>query len=204
MRAKNKTRIKLQIAAEAARMIAGNEAGNIDRARYKAATKLGYTDRHLWPDAAAIEAAISEYQQLFLSHRQPDALKRSRELAISAMRAFAQFHPRLTGAVLEGFADENSTVEILLTAETPEDVLFALKDQHIPWQEEDIWITFPEKQRLRRPRYHFVADGIRVALIILRPEDRSSPPIDADTGKPLDSANLARVITLLGQTPDPL
>jgi len=202
MRAKNKTRIRLQIAAEAARMIASNEATSIDRARYKAAIKLGYTDRHLWPDTAGIESAVREYQQLFLSHRQPEALEKSRKLAISAMQAFAQFHPRLTGAVLEGFADENSRVEILLTAETPEDVLFALGDQHIPWREEDIWLTFPDKQRHCRPCYHFVAEDIGVALIILRPEDKSSPPIDAETGKPLAAANLAQVISLPGQVHD--
>ena len=196
-----KNQIRRRIAAEAARIIVQQEAADIPRARYKAAHRLGFTHRRDWPDHDEISAAVRAYQQTFCARRQPAALHELRTLAVSAMEALSDFQPRLTGAVLEGYADENSTINLLLTADTPEDVIFSLHDRHIPWQEEEERLDFPQGRQALRPRYRITAGGRSITLTVLRPEDRSSPPLDTDTGRPLAGATIAQVLELLEQAP---
>lgn len=186
-----------RIAVEAARLLADSGLESLDHAKRKAAQRLGCRDRALWPENAEIEDTLREHQRLFLTDRQPDALHRLRSVAIEAMQAFADFRPRLVGAALEGTADVHSGVRLLLSADAPEEVAFALTDRHIPWQPSEVNLRFAHGRRETRPSFRFRAGDTAVELVVLRQADISDPPRDLASGQPLNTADREQVTELL-------
>jgi hypothetical protein len=186
-----------QLAVEAARLLADSGLDSPEHAKRKAAQRLGCRDRALWPENTEIEEALREHQRLFLHDRQPNALHRLRTTALEAMRAFAEFRPRLVGAALEGTADIHSGVRLLLVADSAEEVAFALTDQHIPWQSDEATLRFAKGRREARPSFRFRAGDTAVELVVLRQADQSDPPRDASSGQPLATADRTALEALL-------
>ena len=186
-----------RIAVEAARLLADSGLESLDHAKRKAAQRLGCRNRALWPENAEIEETLREHQRLFLTDRQPDALRRLRSVAVEAMQAFDDFRPRLVGATLEGTADIHSAVRLLLSADAPEEVAFALTDRHIPWEPAEVTLRFAHGRREARPSFRFNAGDAPVELVVLRKADVSDPPRDPATGAPLNTADREQVAALL-------
>lgn len=181
------------IANLAARLIAEGQCSDPRVACRKAAEQLGASNPRAWPDTAAIEAAVREYQGLFQADRQPAAQARLQRLARDAMRDLAAFRPRLVGAVAKGIADEHSAIQLLLTADTPEQVIMALEDRRIPWRSTEIMLPFSRNRRQARPGFRFQAGETPVELVVLMPADRNDPPWDPATGKPLKGLSVAQL-----------
>ena len=136
--------LRQRIALEAARILADQRYLSYAEARDKAAQTLGARNRKHYPDNMEIERALKEYQAIFLSHRQPDALQTLRKQAVNAMQLLEQFQPRLIGDVLNGSADQHCPVQLYLYCETAEEILFHLVDHKIPWKESEAAITLSQ------------------------------------------------------------
>lgn len=187
------------IASEAARLIAQGHCHDTASACRRAAERLGEHNPRHWPDAAAIEAALRDYQSLFQADSQPRELTRLRELALQAMRDLAAFKPRLVGAAAKGLADRHSPVRLLLRADTPEQVAFALQDRRIPWRSAEVELAFSRNRRAARPAFRFQAGETTVELVVLEPGDRDDPPLDPADNRPLRGLDTVQLDALLAQ-----
>ncbi len=124
--------LRASIAAAAARMIAQDGADYSSAKRKAARQILGSSRSCTLPDNAQIEQEVRLYQALFHSDTQPARLLHLRRLALQAMQALAQFHPMLTGAVLNGSAGAHCDIHLQLFADSAKDVELFLLDKNIP------------------------------------------------------------------------
>ena len=188
---------KERLAYEAARIMAEQGLSDYDRARRKAAARMGILDRRQWPSNEAVQEAILTQRRLFLGHTHERDCLDLREKALEAMKTFRNFAPRLVGSALTGAGDRQTGIELLLFAERPEDVLFALMEQRIPWQEAERGFRYPDGQRHAHPLFRFIAGGMPVQLIVLPTRALRNPPLDSITERPLRGAAREEVERLL-------
>jgi hypothetical protein len=185
-----------RIASEAARLAAASGDADLERARRKAAARLGARDPRTWPDLGAVDALLREHQRLFQAEPQAAALARLRRLATEAMRDLADFSPRLLGPVLDGTADVHSAIRLHLQAATPEAVIYALTDRRIPWRAAEVRLNYSRGRQQLRPCLKFRAGETPIELVVLSAADRDDPPLDPESGHPLRGADLDTVSAL--------
>lgn len=137
-------RARRVLAQEAARIIVDHGIRDYRVAKQKAADRLGVGARGALPGNAEIEAAVADHLQLFGGEAHADRLRLMRVAALTAMKLFASFSPRLVGPVLAGTADENSAVNLHLFADSPEMVAMALADMGLNYK--------PYERRLKSRR----------------------------------------------------
>ncbi|EGV29018.1 hypothetical protein ThidrDRAFT_3457 [Thiorhodococcus drewsii AZ1] len=191
--------LKERLAYEAARIMIEQGLSDFDRARRKAAERTGILDRRNWPSNEAVHEAVLTQRRLFLNSSQTRATRDLRTEAIEAMRVFDAFAPRLVGAVLTGTADPQMGVELFLFADRPEDVLFALMDQQIPWQEGERTFRYPGGLRCAHPVFRFMAGDIPFELAILPWRAQRHPPLDPITERPQRGATRDEVARMLDE-----
>jgi hypothetical protein len=173
-----------RLAYEAARILSDQGDQTFDRARRKAAERTGNSDRRDWPTNEEIQDALIEQRRLFASDRVNCDLRRLREQAMLAMDAFSKFRPRLVGGALIGSGNLHQGVRMHLFAERPEEVVFALLEQGIPWQEREVILRYGGSTRRTHPMFAFVAGDIPFALVVLPLEALRNPPLDLVTERP--------------------
>lgn len=193
----SKRELKRRIAYEAARIMTEYRSDNMAHACQKAAAKLGISRRQEMPSREEVQAALREQQWLLRGDEQQLALTRLRHSALQAMRALQQFNPILVGSVYQGTADTNSRVQLHLHADTPEEVLFALADMKIPWQEGQRTLSFSNGRRLEVPCFQFAADGVGFELLVLAAETPRPRPLDPLDKQPVQGANLKQMDALV-------
>lgn len=189
--------IKERIAYEAARIMIEQGLCDYDRVRRKAAERMGIPDRRQWPSNATIHDAVLTQRRLFFGHASERDCLDLREKALQAMYAFQDFLPRLIGSVLSGTGDRQTGIEFFLFADRPEDVLFSLMEQRIPWQEAERDFRYSDGQRHTHPVFRFVAGEIPFQLIVLPVRAQRNPPLDAVTDRPQRGADREEVERLL-------
>jgi hypothetical protein len=193
----DKRELQRRIAYEAARILTEYRSDNIAYACQKAAAKLGVSRRQQMPTRDEVEEALREQQWLLRGDAQQQALLRLRQSALQAMRALHQFNPILVGSVFQGTADTNSHIQLHLFADTPEDVLFALSDLQIPWQEKQRTLNFPNGERREIPGFQFSADGVVFELLVLSAKMLHNRPLDPLDNQPIQGANLKQLQVLV-------
>ncbi|MCD9033336.1 hypothetical protein LDO32_16595 [Luteimonas sp. Y-2-2-4F] len=188
-----------RLAHEAARLMAEGGIRDYHQAKLKAAHRLGIHDDASLPRNREIEAALREYQRLFLGEGQADALRLRRESAARALDFFAGFEPRLVGAVLDGTADANSPVQLQLFADDPDAVTRFLDEHGIPAE--------PRSRRLRMDRdraedvpvWVFGADGVSFDLTVLPRLALRQAPLSGVDERPMRRASAAQLRQLLAE-----
>jgi len=185
-----------RFAYEAARIMVEEDSPNFERARRKAAARLGVTDKRSWPDNAEIHEMLLEQRRLFDAVRARD-LNTLRACALAAMTTLRAFAPRLVGAALAGTATLSQGVRLHLFADTPEEVLRTLFDRGIPWSEHEECLRYADGTRRNHPALRFVAGDIPVELMLLPLQARRHPPLDAVTERPERGAGIDAVRRLL-------
>jgi hypothetical protein len=140
-----------------------------------------------------------EYQRIFHADSQPQHLNRLREIAIEAMQFLQEFKPRLAGAVLNGSADQNSPIILHVFAGSPEEIKMFLMQKQIPHEESHKTVRFSASRTEDMPLYRFVADDVRVELMVFNERQKHAPlsPID---GRPMKRADVVEVEMLLAES----
>lgn len=165
---KDSLRQRMVIAQHAARLMAEEGIADYAFAKRKAARQLGLADTHSLPGNTEIEAALREYQELYLADEQPQQLQMLREEALEIMRLMEKFNPHLTGAVLEGTAGRYAQTDIHLFADSDKEVEIFLLNNKIPYRHEEHGYQIGNERR-RTPV--FVLDGacgaIRLSVFLL-------------------------------------
>ena len=181
---RNNNALRMQIAYEAARILADQGGQDYGSARTKAANRLGLNSANLLPSNAEIQQALTENQRLFQRDTHPEFLHKLRNHAKEAMQALSEFKPRLIGSVVDGSADSGSDIQLYLFTDVPETVLYKLRDLDIPWHEEDTSLRYSNHQQKNHPTFLIHADRIEIRLIILPLDTERQPPISAITQRP--------------------
>lgn len=190
---------RLQVAREAARLLA--EGGPVDytRAKRKAAQRLGYRDEASLPANAEVEQALLEYRRLF----QPDSsntLRQAREAALEAMEFLAPFQPRLAGPVLDGTANAGTPVTLHLHSEDPDAVPRFLEQHAIPAEPGEHAMRLDRVRQARVPAWHLEAGGAAFELLVLPALVLRQAPLSPVDGRPMQRASAARLRELLERT----
>lgn len=204
---KNKPQHKLrqQIAVEAARLMNEEGIDNLQNARKKAAHGLGIHDEHVLPDDKEILYEVKIHQSLYQSPSHEQLLKHLRATALNAMKLFNAFKPRLIGSVLLGHAHEHSSIDILLMADSPEEIAVLLMAHDIPYQLRDWQLYLSKSQSKSRtkhnrqsiPAYQFYADKHLINLIILSEKQRKMTPLSPGSWQAIQRASVTQVEALL-------
>ena len=122
-------RVREEIAAVAARMIA-EDGADYATAKRKAARQVLGTDSRaagVWlPDNEQVETEVREYQALFQAESQPRVLALLRRIALVLMEGLAVHNPYLAGAVFNGTASEHSDIHLQVFCDSPKDVAIFL------------------------------------------------------------------------------
>lgn len=193
----NKREIQRRIAYETARLLTEHRSDDHLFAMQKAAMRLGVRDKRLMPRRDEVAQALQEQQRLFRGMEQQNALSELRHVALQAMHTLKRFKPLLVGAVYEGTADSNSNIRLHLFSDTPEEVIFALSDLHIPWEERDCRLHFSEHRRKNMPCFHFNADKTHLVLIVLPISGPDCRPIDPRDDRPIQGVSISQLQQLL-------
>ncbi len=189
--------IRARIAFEAARLISETGLRDYALAKRKAATRLGVTDEFSLPKNTEIDAALREHQRLFHAEDQPQRLHALRETAVEAMRFFAQFEPRLVGAVLDGTADEHSAVCLHLFSDDPDAPARHLEEHGIGYETETRRLRFDRDDEADFPVLQFAVDDTAVDVTIFAYDGLRQAPLDRIDGKPMQRATSATLQQLM-------
>lgn len=186
-----------RLAFEAARLMVDGGIRDYHVAKLRAAAKLGVIADGALPRNAEIEQALREYQRLFQSEAQPLALQWRREAALEALRFFERFDPRLVGAVLDGSADQHSSVCLHLYTDDPDAVGHFLLERGVPVEQQSRRLRLDRERSAVFPVYVFNADGIPFDLTVLPQDALRQAPLDRVEDRPMKRASLAALRELL-------
>jgi len=159
--------IRAEIAAAAARLIA-QDGADYGTAKRKAARQVlgeAQATANLLPDNNQIEQEVRLYHALFQADTQPARLFQLRTIALQVMEALPQFHPYLTGAVLNGTAGPHDDIYLQMFADSAKEVEIFLLGKNVN-------IDISESPHFKGPRFDPVEtvsflwhqEGVHVAL----------------------------------------
>lgn len=192
-------RLRQQVAAEAARILATEGQRNYGQAKRKAATRLGMSGRAGMPSNSEIAEELKRYQTLYGGEQHAERITQLRAAAIEAMQFFRRFRPKLVGPVLEGTADQHSRISLHLFCDTPDEVVSFLLDRGIRFEQE-----------VRRIRWHddsfrdldlvvIEAGGEAFELALMAGGSWRQPPPDPVDGRAQRRAGTAEVERLVAE-----
>ncbi|MDP3538442.1 MAG: hypothetical protein Q8S26_07025 [Azonexus sp.] len=134
---------RTSIASAAARLMAEDGITDYHLAKRKAARQLGLNEHAALPDNAEVEAELRAYRLLYQGEDHEEILAAMRQTALELLELLADFHPYLTGSVLDGTAGEHSNIDILLFADSAKEVEIFLLNRGI-----DIEHVEPRNERV--------------------------------------------------------
>jgi hypothetical protein len=189
--------IRLEVAAEAARIIATENQSNFHIAKKKAAERVGISQRAALPSNLEVQDALQHYQRLYGGQEHANNLERLRLTAAAAMRLLQAFSPRLVGPVLDGTAGKHSRVSLHLFCDGPENLLLHFLEHGITFSQEQRQIRWHDGDYRLVPLLLIEQNGVKVELAVFSPIDlRQAPPSPID-GRPQRRAALDEVECLL-------
>jgi hypothetical protein len=186
-----------RLAIEAARLISEGGIRDFHLAKRKAAHRLGIHDDASLPRNSEIQDALRDYQRLFLAQSQPQLLRERREAAARALTFFAEFEPRLVGAVLEGTADAHTAVCLHLYTDEPERISRFLVEHGIPAESSSRRVRLDRDRAIEATVWLFAADGLPFDLTVLPRDALRQAPLDRSGEKPMRRASLSMLQELL-------
>ena len=122
---------RASIASTAARLMAEDGISDYAQAKRKAVRQLGLPENAELPDNTEVEAELRAYRSLYQDDEHVRMIAAMRHTALELLQLLDQFHPYLTGSVLEGTAGEYSNIDILLFADSAKEVEIFLLNRGI-------------------------------------------------------------------------
>jgi len=189
---------RLQIAREAAKILAEEGVRDFLLAKRKAAERLGYDARsRRLPTNLEIETALAEHHRLFGAATHAERLRELRESAHRAMRLLERFNPRLVGGVLSGLAAEHAPVQLHLFVDGPEQVAIYLMDRGIRYSLDERRLRQPRGEARYYPAYSFEIGDVMIEATVFPHDAIRHAPASPIDGRPMRRAGLDEVQVLL-------
>lgn len=196
-RIKSPQKLRLEIAALAARLLAEDGAANYHAAKKKAAQQLGVTSNKNMPANDEVEQALVDYQSIFHSPARQESLLSLRQNALRAMELLAEFRPCLVGPLVSGTATATSEVTIHLYCDQAEKISLFLNEKGIPTRFCEKQVRINVTDVITCPALRFIADSSPFLLVIFREKDKNLNPISSITGKPMETLDLENLQDLV-------
>lgn len=159
-----------QLAHQAARLIAEDGITDFAFAKRKAAKQLGAAETHHLPSNEEVVNALHSYRALYQKDSHPDMLLQLREEALAAMKLLEEFKPYLTGSVLNGTANEQSDINLMLFSDDAKAVLLFLLKHNLDFDDGE-WKTRVGGHEETVPSYTLTSDSDAQIHIIVMPEN---------------------------------
>ena len=191
-----------RIAAAAARLMAEDGIDDFALAKRKAARQLGAAPSEGLPANDEIEAELRAYRALYQADEHTERISELRAVAYDAMQALEQFHPYLTGPVLEGIAGPYAEIELQLFPESAKEI-------EIFFLERNLVFATREGKRYSGDRARAVSvfmldwQGIALRLSVFDPRDERVALKTSVAGKVAERAGIAEVAELVRGTHGP-
>jgi hypothetical protein len=195
---KNRSGLRIRIAAAAARIMAEEGIDDYALAKRKAARRLGAADSEALPANEEIAAELREYLALYRAEEHPERIEELRRVALAAMRALERFSPYLTGPVLEGLAGPYAEIELQLFPESSKEVELFLLDRDIAYDATD-------ERRYTGDRARAVAvisltwQGVPLRLTVFDPRDERTALKTSLAGRVAARAGIAELAALIAE-----
>jgi hypothetical protein len=194
--------VRRRIAVEVARLISEDGVRDWFAAKRKAVERLGLPADSALPKNLEIDAALREHQRLFDADDQPRRLRALREAAREALRFFAEFDPRLVGAVLDGSADRHSAICLHVFSDTPEPLALLLDERGVPYEQHSRHLRLSRDSEDDFPVFTFRAGAAPVDVTVLPEALRHQAPLDRGGERPMRRATLAALDAMLASERD--
>ncbi len=202
-RSRQQEALRRLVAVEAARLIADHGIRDYHQAKLKAAERHGLNQRSALPSNQEIEQALREQQSLFASGDRHEHLRFLRESAMRAMENLSRFTPRLSGAVLDGTADQHSAVQLQLFADSPEEIAVYLHDRDMAFDQGERTIRLDRERSATFPTFDFDVDNAPFSVIAMPPKYLRQAPLSPTTGRPVQRTSLSQLRRLLEEDDEP-
>lgn len=181
-----------QLAHQAAKLMAEDGITDHASAKRKAARQLGAADTQHLPSNQEVDEALHSYRALYQHDSHPCILRQLREEALSSMRLLAEFHPYLTGSVLNGTAGKQSDINLILFSDDAKAVLLFLLKHKIEFEDGEWKVQISGRQETV-PSYTLTGEsGMQIHIVVLPENARHSGSRHAET-----HADIAAVEALL-------
>lgn len=192
-------RIRQEVAAEAARILATEGQRNYGQAKQKAAHRLGLSGRSGLPSNAEVEAELKRYRAMYGGEELANDLVEQRRAALEAMKFFGRFRPKLVGPVLEGTSDRHSRISLHVFCETEDDVIAFLLSRNIRFEQETRRIRWHDNSYRDLELVVIEADGQCFELALMAGASWKQPPPDPVDGRAQRRAGAQEIERLINE-----
>jgi hypothetical protein len=188
---------RLEVAAEAARILATEGQHNYHVAKKKAAERMGLSERLALPSNIEVKDALLTYQALYGGQAHQENIDRLRRCAAQAMQLLGDFQPRLVGSVLDGTANSHSRVALHVFIDAIETLVLFLLERGMAFDQQQRQIRWFDGGHRMVQVVVLKLQDVEVEMTVFEPLHlRQSPPSPID-GRPQRRAGLAEVEILL-------
>lgn len=195
----NLSKLRRQIAWEAARLMYQRQESEYYRAKMKAARKIcqGWVKPADLPSNAEIRDEIQSFARLYEGERQREHLRDMRLEALRVMKLLRRFRPRLIGSVMTGHIRQGSDIDLHIFSDSSEAVCHAL--------DEEGFVYDVERKRVRKHGEERIFTHIHVQdrfpfELTVYPADKAHYVHKSSiTGKAMERASIAELEQLLAR-----
>ena len=193
------SKLRRQIAWEAARLMYSRQESEYFRAKRKAAQRIvsGWIKPADLPSNAEIRDEIQSLARLYEGDQRTQDLREMRIEALRMMRILRQFRPRLIGSVMTGHVRQGSDIDLHVFADSAESVTHLLESEGFVFDLERKRVL---KHGQERTFIHVhVKDRFPLELTIY-PSDKAHFVFKSSiTGKAIERASIAELEQFLAQ-----
>jgi hypothetical protein len=166
-------------------------------AKRKAAERLGIGSEGALPRNTEIEASLAEYQRLFAADTHASSLGAQRRAALQAMRALAQFSPRLVGPVLAGTATSHADVQLHVFADNPDAVALNLLDRGVAHEIGEHRLRLDAERLASFPSVRFQLEAQVIDATVFPLDGIRQAPVSPLDGRPMRRADATELAGLI-------
>lgn len=189
----NSSKLRRQIAWEAARLMYSRQETEYFTAKKKAARQLckGWVKPADLPSNVEIRDQIQLLARMFEGDARTDNLREMRLAALAMMRRLAPFRPRLIGSVLTGHVRQGSDIDLHMFSDTTEAVT------HVLDQEGLLYVV--ERKQVRKLgeeqvfTHIHLTDGFQFELTVYAADQAHYVFKSSITGKAIERASIAEL-----------
>jgi hypothetical protein len=195
----NRSKLRRQIAWEAARMMYQREESEYYRAKMKAARQIcqGWVKPGDLPANVEIRDQIQAMARLFEGESRSDNLLAMRLAALAMMRRLAPFRPRLIGSVFTGHVRQGSDIDLHLFADTTEAITHLLDQESLEYTVERKQVRKHGEERIFT-HIHLV-DEFPFELTVYGADQAHFVFKSSITGKAIERASIAELEQFLAR-----
>jgi hypothetical protein len=195
----NRSKLRRQIAWEAARLMYSRQESEYYTAKKKAARQIckGWVKPADLPSNTEVRDQIQTLARLFEGESRTDNLLAMRLAALAMMRRLSPFRPRLIGSVLTGHVRQGSDIDLHVFSDTAEAITHLLDQDGLDYTVERKQVRKHGEERIFT-HVHLV-DTFPFELTIYATDQAHYAFKSSITGKPIERASIAELEQFLGR-----